>query len=804
MFLLKTFGKLSLRWKFALWFLLFGVVPAIALNVIFLGFEGDLKASAQAQAKTVLDGFAEAADRTVYERYIDAQAFAANPAALDETNWRKPGEQTPLVASMNSYVRGYNIYRLTLLVGLDGKVLASNTVAPDNKPLNTSRLYELDLSGTSWFQNARQGHFTKSDKLDGTVIEQPAVQKFVADIYGNDGFGMVFAAPVRDSQGKTVAIWANFADFSFIEEVSQTLHGKLKTAGFTTADVMIVDAKGNLLLDNDTLKSAGKAFARDVADMSKTNLATPENPSVLRAMKGEEGTLEEFTDGRPDLGISAFSPSKGIMGVPNLGWSFIIVVDAAEAYATTNSIVSRFQMSTAVLAIILFVLGSLIGAKVAAPIRKISQAMQLIAQGNVKAEIPVLAQDELGAAADSLRELRQTVATAFRTKQLVEGLPIALFTTDASTNFSVDYLNPATQQQFKAIEKALPVPLSRLTGQSVEVFGDAIRGVADRLRDPKTIPSFVQVHLADQDFGVRIFPVFNADGSYSGPAFVWQNITRSRKMAHDFETRVKAVVDTLASAATEMQASSASMKTTAERAAGESNAVYSASEQSSENVRTVAAAAEELAASVAEITRQVENSVSIASTAVTGAQKTDEAMRQLAEAAQKIGAVVSLISDIASQTNLLALNATIEAARAGEAGKGFAVVASEVKSLANQTARATEDISGQISAMQQATKLAVDSIRAITQTIGEMNDISNAIRSSVGEQDQTTKSIARNVSEAADGSSRVSTSISTVTAATNETGAIADDVLKASEDLSRQAEILRAEVDRFLESVRAA
>jgi len=189
---------------------------------------------------------------------------------------------------------------------------------------------------------------------------------------------------------------------------------------------------------------------------------------------------------------------------------------------------------------------------------------------------------------------------------------------------------------------------------------------------------------------------------------------------------------------------------------------------------------------------------------VAEAETTNQTVQGLAEAASKIGEVVNLINDIAGQTNLLALNATIEAARAGEAGKGFAVVAQEVKNLANQTAKATEEISQQIGSVQAETNDAVGAIEKIRSIIGEVNDIATTISSAVEEQGVSTQEIARNVQQAAKGTQDVNQNIESVSRAAGETGSAAGQVLNASQEMARQAEGLRGEVDRFLNEVRTA
>jgi len=272
----------------------------------------------------------------------------------------------------------------------------------------------------------------------------------------------------------------------------------------------------------------------------------------------------------------------------------------------------------------------------------------------------------------------------------------------------------------------------------------------------------------------------------------------------EFEVAIGGVIKMVSSASMELQAAAESLSATAEEATRQATAASAASEQASSNVQTVATAGEELSSSISEIGRQVAQSTQIAGRAVDEANKTDVKVRGLVDAAQKIGDVVNLINDIASQTNLLALNATIEAARAGEAGKGFAVVAAEVKSLANQTAKATEEIGAQIADIQGATEASVEAIQSIGKTISSVNEIATTIASAVEEQGSATQEIARNVQEAAQGTKEVSANITGVTQAANDTGAAASQVLSASSELAKQSETLRTEVDTFLTRVRAA
>jgi len=271
-----------------------------------------------------------------------------------------------------------------------------------------------------------------------------------------------------------------------------------------------------------------------------------------------------------------------------------------------------------------------------------------------------------------------------------------------------------------------------------------------------------------------------------------------------FNAAVEEMLRTVASSATEMQATSHSMSATAEETSRQATAVASASEEASANVQTVAAAAEELTSTVHEITRQVTQSATIANKAVDEINTTDATVQGLAEAAQKIGDVVRMIQEIAAQTNLLALNATIEAARAGEAGRGFAVVASEVKALATQTGKATEDISGQVASIQDATGHAVVAIQNIGKTISQVSEIATAIAGAVEEQTTATQEISRNTVEAARGTEQVNANIAGVNEAAGATSHAASQVRTASEQLNRETVRLRDTIETFLHDIRAA
>ena len=276
------------------------------------------------------------------------------------------------------------------------------------------------------------------------------------------------------------------------------------------------------------------------------------------------------------------------------------------------------------------------------------------------------------------------------------------------------------------------------------------------------------------------------------------------RFADEFEAAVGAIVSNVSASAVQLESAAGTLTRTADTTQSLSNQVAGASEEASQNMQSVASATEELSASVDEIGKRVRESNRIAEAAVLQAEQTDGRIGKLSRAAQQIGDVVKLITAIAEQTNLLALNATIEAARAGEAGRGFAVVASEVKSLASQTARATDEISSHISGMQSATQESVAAIKEIGGTIGQISEIASSIATAVEQQGSATQEIARSVQNVAQGTQEAAVNIMQVNRGATETGSASEDVLNSAQSLSSESKRLRAELDRFMANIRAA
>lgn len=390
------------------------------------------------------------------------------------------------------------------------------------------------------------------------------------------------------------------------------------------------------------------------------------------------------------------------------------------------------------------------------------------------------------------------------------------------------HMTALTDKEYDAADNAL-LTLGALIAFTLTASFGAVILMARSISLPLRALVAVMARLSGGDAAVEVTGTGRRDelGSMAGAVQVFKdNMIRARElekeaeaakikaeadrkrsmveMADQFERAVGSIVSGVSSAAIELQSAAQALSSSSSETTHQSTIVAAASEEAAANVRTVAAAAEELSGSVREISRQVSQSANITRKAVQEAEQTNLQVSGLSVGAQKIGAIVGLINDIASKTNLLALNATIEAARAGEAGKGFAVVASEVKALAEQTSKATAEITGHIGAVQSSTDQAANAILGIGTTIDEINHIATTIAAAVEEQGSATEEIARNVDQAAQGTTEVTRNISGVNRAAETSSASAGQVLSSATELAQQSERLRVEMNRFLAVVRAA
>jgi methyl-accepting chemotaxis protein len=458
---------------------------------------------------------------------------------------------------------------------------------------------------------------------------------------------------------------------------------------------------------------------------------------------------------------------------------------------------------------------------------------------------------------EDVSERRRGEAEQSRLMSMLENSPTNVMTADL--DLRINYVNPASLSLLRKLEQHLPVKADNVLGSIIDVFHKQPAYQRKILADPKNLPVRANINIGPEVADLLVTAIYDQDRNFLGPMVTWELITgkleserkikdaaeRERQQGEELRDKAESVLgvvnaategdltremtvrgtdsvgqmanglanffsnlrrnvariaqtaQTLAGASQQLTAVSQQMAANAEETATQANVAAAAAEQVSHNVATVSTGTEEMGASIQEIAKSASEAARVATSAVKVAERTNATVAKLGESSAEIGNVIKVITSIAQQTNLLALNATIEAARAGEAGKGFAVVANEVKELAKQTAKATEDISRKIEAIQTDTKGAVEAIAQIGKIINQINDIQNTIATAVEEQTATTGEISRNVAEAARGSSEIAQNISGVAQAARGTTEGAGNTKASADDLSRLALDLQKLVSQF-------
>lgn len=459
------------------------------------------------------------------------------------------------------------------------------------------------------------------------------------------------------------------------------------------------------------------------------------------------------------------------------------------------------------LALLVVAIGAfaVVSKSISSPMSELSTKLAELAEGDTSIELEQkTGKDEISTLYNIAIKLKESFTKAFLLQQMVQDMPTNVMTVDVKNDFKINFVNSTTIKNLQPLEHLLPAKANDLLGKSMDIFHKNPEHQRRMLSDPSKLPHRAKIKVGPETMDLLVSAIRDKKGEYVGAMLTWSIVTAQEQLAHDFEKDVKGIVNMVAAAATQLSQTARAMAGNVQKSAELASSATGAATQTTANVQSVASASEELSASIRDISAQLQRTTDLVRQSNEKASNADRLASSLKTATARVNDVMELISSIAGQINLLALNATIESARAGEAGKGFAVVASEVKNLANQTDKSIAEIQAVMGEMRSASEDIANALADINASVSDISGATTMVASAVEEQSATTNDIARNMQTAASGTQLIVENLGSVNTSSTEASSSASQMLAASEELSRQAEMLNNQVDAFLTKIRAA
>jgi len=386
---------MNLTRRFVLILLSVGLLPLLILAIVSLKSADSIGSGLANKLRSGAESTLEIIERNLFERYGDVQAFCSNEVVRQHP--LGTAESTAaLVPAINTYVRLYGCYPLSIITDVHGKVVAVNTADALGKPIDTSFLLGKDFSQASWFASTRDGRFLKTDLLDGTVVEDVSQDADVAKAYGTSMLVVTYSAPITDSAGKFIGVWHNYADFALVETMLVQRYESLKQEGLPDTDLVLLNRKGVVLAEYDPMFTGKPALVRNQEVVLKTNLAELGVESAIAAISGKSGDGRDFNKRKNTDLMGGYAQSKGALGYAGLGWALLVRVPEAELLADVNS--SKLKTYTIVGISVLLLLGVafVVARSLTRPIKACVSAMESLAQGDLTTQLNLNRNDELG------------------------------------------------------------------------------------------------------------------------------------------------------------------------------------------------------------------------------------------------------------------------------------------------------------------------------------------------------------------------------------------------------------------------
>jgi PAS domain S-box-containing protein len=833
------FGSWGLTAKLIGLFCVFGVVPMAIVGGIAYDASRDLVAGVGVRFQWIAQNIADKIDRNLFERYSDVQAFGLNRVILNRSDWYKPSEETSdIVKTINQYVDTYDVYSLSILVDLDGKVIAVNSRDSDARPINVASIYQKNYRDAPWFQALASGRFTTerpfsapgNKKATGTFIEDLHVDQDVKAAYpDDDGLTIAFSAPVYQD-GRVIAYWSNRTKFSVVEEIVKTSYSELKEGGFPASELTLIDGVGRLIMNYNPSGDGTDIVRHDFNDLMKFNMVDAGSMSAKAAVAGGTGYGPSVHVRTHIKQMSGYAHMTGALGYPGMNWAVLIHVPQDQAATGAWTIQRNVVVSALACLVGLLVAGSMIGRRTAGVLRRVTEAVGTMAAGQFDTRVEVKSRDEIGQLGNAFNEMGEHFQAAdVKIKEITN----AISKVQAVIEFNLDGTIITANDNFLNL---LGYSLDDIVGKHHRMFceanyansqeytnfwaklnrGELDSGVSKRLGKGNKEIWIQASYNPIMDAKGRIYKVVEfaidvtaqrkgqleleaciAEAQKSLGALAKGDLTQ--QMEGTYPGELGKIKESINTALTNLSHTITSVRNTVEGVTAGSEQITVGSEDLSQRTSEQASALEETSASMEEMTSTVSqnaynakqaNQLAIAARDIAGKGGSEtaraiEAMDEINKSSKKIADIIGVIDEIAFQTNLLALNAAVEAARAGEHGRGFAVVASEVRNLAQQAATAAKEIKDLIN----------ESIQRVTGGSALVNQAGRTLEEIVGSVKRVTDiigEISAASQEQSNGIEQVNRAIMQMDDTTQQNAALVEETTAAAQSMKEQAvELLR-------------
>ena len=681
---------MKIRTKLIIVLLCCGLIPLLTVSVIAWRSTRSIDTTIAAHYADLADGLMDKVERNLFERYGDVQAFGLNTVVFDQADWYKKGDASPIVHAMDEYVDTYDIYYLTVLVDLDGKVIAVNDKDDSGKPIDSASIYNVDFSNASWFKDAKAGRFLSSDMLTGTVVEDLYVDPLVKKVYGGEGLTLGYSAPVKDDSGKVIAVWKNYAKWSLVEHIFAETYQNLKTSGMDLAELTLLDNQGRIIVDCDPSTNGGKLANHDMDTVIlKLNLAKNGVAAAQQAVAGKSGSGRALHARKHIWQTSGWAHSHGTLGYPGLGWSAMIRVPESEALAETNAI--RFVLMTVlgVTTLLVLTVAFLFARMLSKPINLLVARLKDIAEGegDLTQRVDQNRKDELGELGKwfntFVEKIHGVISEVRNTSQEVAGAATQIAASSEEMSQGISEQNEQVTQISSAIEE-MSSSIIEVAAKSSEAANNAAKSgevaaaggkvVSETIEGMGQISQAVSASAASvSELGKRgeqigqIIEVINdiadqtnllalnaaieaARAGEHGRGFavvadeVRKLADRTTKATEEIGESITAIQNETHEAVQRMNAGTEQVQVGVEKAtqAGQSlEQIVAGAQEVAAMIQSIAAAAEEQSAASEQVSHGVQSVSAVSSQSAEGASQAAQAASQLSVKAEQLQSLVS-------------------------------------------------------------------------------------------------------------------------------------------------------------------